>query len=479
MNAPLAYPPARAEPPLSTSGSTARDGLLRRLAAAVRERRASAARPLLAALQHLAPSDPAVLEWQARLLALEDRAAEALDLLGHAALSPSLLLCRGELRLQVQNPAGAAADFADAVLAGPASVEARALLGMALSQLGCTADALACLRDAVAGAPGHAAYWQALAQALHTAGDAEAAAATLSNAIARCPADLGLRRSAIMLAMQRRDHAGAAALAELARRAGVADACVLGLLGHALSSLGRHADAALAYADARMLAPEDPYVRHLAAAAGLSPDAGQAAPEYVEVVFDGYAPRFDAHIGSLGYRIPGVLRAELAAWDGAGPVLDLGCGTGLAAAALAGLPLGPFIGVDLSSGMLARAAGGRRYAELHHAEIGAFLTRETRSFPLILAADVLPYFGDLAPLLRLAAPRLAPCGTMLASVEDLGGEGTWRLGRLGRYQHTATHVRDAAGQAGLHVAVLRPEAVRQEGNAPVPGLFVVLRKEAS
>ncbi len=139
---------------------------------------------------------------------------------------------------------------------------------------------------------------------------------------------------------------------------------MLGLLGHALSSLGRHDEASGAYAEALKLAPEDPYVRHLVAAAGLVPDLGRAPPDYVRVVFDGYATRFDAHLMGLGYRIPGLVRAIVAATPpeeraGTGPVLDLGCGTGLMAVALSDLPLGPIVGVDLSRGMLAAAARAR------------------------------------------------------------------------------------------------------------------------
>ncbi len=58
--------------------------------------------------------------------------------------------------------------------------------------------------------------------------------------------------------------------AEEAHAAGVADACLFGLKGHALSSLGRHAEAAEAYAEALKLGPDDPYVRHLVAASGSS-----------------------------------------------------------------------------------------------------------------------------------------------------------------------------------------------------------------
>jgi predicted TPR repeat methyltransferase len=198
----------------------------------------------------------------------------------------------------------------------------------------------------------------------------------------------------------------------------------------------------------------------------------------VRVVCDGDAARFDAHLIGLGYRVPGLARAELAAAAPAGPVLDLGCGTGLMALALSDLVPGPYVGVDLSPRMLAVAAQRGLYAELHEADIEAFLAAGPRRFPLILAGDVLPYFGDLCALLRAVAARLAPRGRFICSAELLEGAPPWRLGPLGRYRHAPAHLSAAAAAAGLAVVRLRPEVIRHEEDAPVAGLFAVLEAAA-
>lgn len=467
---------------LAPAGAGA-DDLIARLRKAVAAGRVTSARPLLAAVQCLARPSAAVATLHARVLLLENKPGAALDVLDRAIAdgldSPVLRHCRGTIRLRQHDTAGAAADLAEALLGDPSLTGAKVLLGLALTRLDRLDDALACLREAVAAAPGNPDYRQALAHALERTGAPAAAAATLAQGIALAPGHVGVRIAAIMLRMQQKDHAGAETLAEQARRDGVADACILGLLGHARSSLGKHEAAAEAYADARKLAPEDPYVRHLAAAAGLSADAGRASPEYVEVVFDGYAPRFDAHLISLGYRIPGVIRAELADWRGPeGPVLDLGCGTGLVGVALSDLPLPPLVGVDMSAAMLAEARRRGLYAGLRHSEICRYLAATPQSHPLILAADVLPYFGDLALLAGLIATHLLPGGTFLGSVEALDpGPRAWRLGRLGRYQHSEAYLRQIAAASGLALTVLRPETVRLEGCVPVPGLFIGMRKE--
>jgi predicted TPR repeat methyltransferase len=468
------------------------DDLLRQIRGLVAGGRVAAARPLLSAVQRLAEPTPEMWELEARLLLREGRAAEAFAVLDRAlALRPdsvSLRLCRAGARAGTGELALAAADAADAVLHAPGDAGAKALLGAVLLELGRATDARACLAEALRAVPQDLDTRLALARAEETLGDWRAALATLRAGIALSPARVRLRTAAILLLVKREAFAEAVAMATAARAEGAADACVLGLLGHALSSLGRHDEASGAYAEALKLAPEDPYVRHLVAAAGLVPDLGRAPPDYVRVVFDGYAPRFDAHLMGLGYRIPGLVRAIVAATPPEGPpegtVLDLGCGTGLMAVALSDLPLGPIVGVDLSRGMLAAAAERGLYAELHECDIAAFLAAEPRQFALALAGDVCPYFGDLTPLLRGAAARLAPGGRFIFSTEALGEAALggaapdmpgWQLGKQGRYRHAAGHIAAAAAAAGLAVEQLRPEVVRYEGDAPVPGLLAVLR----
>jgi predicted TPR repeat methyltransferase len=458
--------------------------LMRQLRSLLAGGRVAAARPLLSAVQRLAQPSPEMWELEARLLLQEGHAAEALAVLDRAlAILPAsvpLLLCRAAARAEAGEFAAAASDAASAVLCEPAHAGAKALLGAVLLELGRTEDAQACLAEALVAQPQDLNTRLALARAQEMRGEWRAALATLEAGIALLPRLVRLRTAAILLLVKQQAFAEAVAMAASARAEGVADACGLGLLGHALSSLGRHDEASDAYAEALKLAPEDPYVRHLVAAAGLVADLGRAPADYVRVVFDGYAPRFDAHLMGLGYRIPGVVRAIVQAAPPAGPVLDLGCGTGLMAVALSDLPIAPFIGVDLSRGMLAAAARRGLYAELHERDIEAFLAAESRRFALLLAGDVLPYFGDLSALLRLAAERIAPGGRFVFSVESLSADGAeglgWRLGKQGRYRHAAAHIAAAAGAAGLAIEQLRAEVVRYEAEAPVPGLLAVLQR---
>jgi predicted TPR repeat methyltransferase len=487
-------------PPPTTSADPAR--LTNRVREMIQLGRVHAARPLLAALRKVTAPSAELDELEGLLLLREGRVADALAELdtavGKAPDVAGLRICRAEARIQINDFTAAAADAAEAVILSPHTAQPKALLGVILIELGRPIEAVTCLAGAVAADPRRPAYRQGLAEAQERAGDPVAAEVTLREGIRLAPGTVALRTAAIMQAMRQREFAAAVTIADAARRDGIADACVFGLLGHALSSLGRHQEALDAYTDALKLAPEDPYVRHLVRAGGILPDAERAPAEYLQAVFDGYAERFEKHLIGLGYRIPGVIRAALLehlALDPAaggqpariGPVLDLGCGTGFLGIVLSDLPLGPLTGIDVSAGMLQQAAAKNLYATLHEADLEAFLAGAERDWAVMLAADVLVYFGALERVLSLTHAALRPHGLFVFSVEEMSGEtgvaadgGSadrgWRLDRQGRYSHTLDYVRHAAVEAGFRVRELRREAVRHEAGAPVPGLLAVLER---
>ena len=163
---------------------------------------------------------------------------------------------------------------------------------------------------------------------------------------------------------------------------------------------------------------------------GAEPLAGMPQA-YVQVLFDQYAPRFEsALVGDLGYRGPALLfKAVLSVRAAAKKpaffkrAIDLGCGTGLAAAAFA-KEVDHFIGVDLSPRMIDKARATGLYAELEVADILQGLRgRPDAAADLILAADVMVYVADLAPVLSEAARVLAPGGLIAFTTETHDGDG--------------------------------------------------------
>jgi predicted TPR repeat methyltransferase len=471
------------------------DTLCRRAGDLIDAGRTGAARPLLAAARRLAPPSPEFTALSARL-AISDGAwghARA-ELDSGIAAAPShagLRQCRADMRSRTGDFEGAARDAAEAVILDPGAPQGKAILGTSLLRLGRTVEAVACLSEALAARPLNAVWRESLATALETAGISDAGLQVLTDGIALSPGSIALRNAAILLCLRRRDFTQADRLAEQARVAGVADACTFGMKGHALSSLGRHEEAGTAYQEAYKLGPDDPYVRHMVVASGALPGANRAPEAYIRTVFDGYANRFDSHLISLGYSIPGAIRSALlthhkiAADLPVGPVLDLGCGTGLAAVAISDLFVGPFTGVDLSRRMLDHARARQLYEALREADIVADLAAHPQHWPLVIAADVLCYFGVLDEVLALVHARLEPGGWFVFSVEELladhdgvvPGNGRWALQRQCRYAHASDYVHEAAIAAGFRIlSTTRLVARREDGGIPVPGLLLTLER---
>lgn len=225
--------------------------------------------------------------------------------------------------------------------------------------------------------------------------------------------------------------------------------------------------------------PNHPVARHIGAAiAGL--DAGERASDaYVRQVFDQFAGEFDDKLlGELGYRAPALLAEAVAGMGGAADgrldVLDAGCGTGLCGPLLRGCAR-RLEGVDLSPGMLERAAARGLYDALAEAELGAFLSARPAAFDLIVAADVFCYFGALNGVLAQAAAALRPGGRLAFTVERLEEEGgaPCRVSPHGRYAHTGRHVRECLTAAGMTVHSITPDVLRYESGEPVAGLVVL------
>jgi predicted TPR repeat methyltransferase len=215
---------------------------------------------------------------------------------------------------------------------------------------------------------------------------------------------------------------------------------------------------------------------------GAEPLAGMPQA-YVQTLFDQYAPRFETSlVDDLGYRGPALLfKAVLSVRSAARKpaffkrAIDLGCGTGLAAAAFAN-GVDHFIGVDLSPRMIERARATGLYDELEVADmLQGLRARGDASADLILAADAMVYVADLAPVLGEAARVLAPGGLLAFTVETHDGEGVV-IGQGLRYAHDTAYVRAVVESAGLKLSLLEDRSARNEDNVPVPGLVAVAAK---
>jgi predicted TPR repeat methyltransferase len=219
--------------------------------------------------------------------------------------------------------------------------------------------------------------------------------------------------------------------------------------------------------------PDDPVRRYLLDAV-LGRRMMAAPTDYIENYFDQFAPQFDSKLlETLQYNAPRQM-AKLVAGHRTGfkQMLDLGCGTGLAAEEL--LALGPtLIGVDLSSGMLAEAAKRGGYTELTKSEAVAYLEATPNRFDLIFAADSLIYFGDLGPLLRAAAGAMMQGGLFALSIELAAGD-SFTLLPSGRFAHSLAYLKATATDFAILEVV--ESNIRLEAGRPVSSLYVIMER---
>lgn len=137
--------------------------------------------------------------------------------------------------------------------------------------------------------------------------------------------------------------------------------------------------------------------------------------EYIRKLFDRYAPTFERHLTEeLQYSTPERMAQVLQQWVNTRTTQstadqpqrwlwhlagDIGCGTGLGAVAFRALAQA-FYGCDLSPRMVEEAKKRESlYTEVVAEEAVAWLQGKPDGFfDLLLAADVLNYMGDLAPM---------------------------------------------------------------------------------
>lgn len=250
-------------------------------------------------------------------------------------------------------------------------------------------------------------------------------------------------------------------------------------MGALLYGWNRVDEAADVYRKWLSLDPDSPVARHLLAACTGREVPARASDDMVRILFAGFADSFDEVLTRLEYRAPALV-AQFAT-EMIGPpaarldILDAGCGTGLC-----GEHFKPFarrlVGVDLSMQMLERAAMRRLYDDLILGELTAYVGAAVANWDLIISADTLVYFGDLAPVMAAAERGLRPGGHLVFTLESASEAEAplgFRINPHGRYSHTEAYVRAVLAAAGLTPRRVTAVHLRLERKKPVEGLLVV------
>lgn len=438
----------------------------------------------------LSPTDPAI--WLNLGVAL-DRAAspsEAAACLERALqLSPNqpdAWTLLGVVRGQLGDRRGAEAAYRAALAQAPGSVSTWQCLGILREQERDCAGAIECFQACVALGQATAAVWGNLGRLYYQIGAVREGYGAYEAALRAEPANAHFARMLSKSRFLRDVSEGASvddALAAYAPAAGVGEESErdrLDLLEVASELFGHsgHIDAAIRVSKKRLeLRPESASAKYLLSALVGEPGMDCSPPDYIVENFDAFAEQFDAKlVGVLGYDVPEQLCAVIRERTSPGRLydtLDAGCGTGLCGPLLRPLA-GHLTGVDLSAKMLELAARRGTYDALVREELTVFLGRATARFELVVAADVLIYFGELAPFFALAANALRPGGLLAFSTELLKGEG-YRILSTGRFAHASAYVESTAAPYFVR-EVLTETTLRLDTSLRVAGNLFALRR---
>ncbi len=354
----------------------------------------------------------------------------------HAAV---LRLIAGLAYSGLRQYAAAIASYTEALALDPEMTSARYNMAIAHKAKGDLAGAIACYRLLLVTAPDHVAARYNLGNALDATGDTAGALACYKAVLERDPT-----------------HTKACS----------------NLGGH-YYDLGKRDAAIQLYQRVLRQAPDHPAATHLLAAlTGNTPDT--APRQYVTEVFDDYATSFESSlIDDLGYRAPTQLAdllRRLTSQDSLGDVLDLGCGTGLMGAALAG-QVTRLTGVDLSEPMLDQARIKGVYDSLIQADLLEHLATSELAHDHVVATDVLIYVGDLDPVFDRLAQRARRPMRFAFSTEYTpeAGQKGYVLRPSGRYAHSHGYIDALAARHGFDPVHKDVRPLRMERGAHLDG----------
>lgn len=318
-------------------------------------------------------------------------------------------------------------------------------LGVVLYKRELYMEAMECYRKAILLNPKNVEVCNNLAVAVHQSGDLTEAAGLCFNAMAidRDFAEVHNTLAAILADMYRSDK-------ELA--IGTAKAWV------------KHC-------------PKNAIAKHTLAAFSGDAKKEKADDEYVKELFDGFAESFNKTLAKLEYGVPKLIASRLEK-NGGGKkdILDLGCGTGLVGEQIKKYAA-KMVGVDLSPKMLEQANKTGVYDDIICSEAISFLGSNEKKFDVIVAGDVLCYFGKLNKIFAYIKLALKDEGRAIFSLEALGGKAAkndFLITESGRFAHSESYIRKSLIKAGFKDKniVITDEILRLENQKPVKGFLV-------
>lgn len=252
-------------------------------------------------------------------------------------------------------------------------------------------------------------------------------------------------------------------------------------LGTLYLKLNQRDEAKTHYERALHLQGHDPELAHILAGLSQEHTPAAAPKEYLQALFDQYAPYYDVHLGQqLQYSVPAqclqTLQHELPNQFHPGigwTLVDLGCGSGLC-----GPLFRPYakrlVGIDISSAMLDVARAKQCYDELLLGDIVDKLD-QMQNVDLLIAADVFTYIGDLEPLFNKVRGVIRNRGYFIFSVEPCF-EKPYQLLPSIRYAHRKDYIETLCAAHQFNVVSFQNIILRQQYGKPLEGYLFLIEK---
>lgn len=199
-------------------------------------------------------------------------------------------------------------------------------------------------------------------------------------------------------------------------------------------------------------------------------------PEYVENLFDVFAPDFDKVLAELGYDSPKNIAHCLGTFlkeksDKKLKILDLGCGSGLCGKEIRkNIKECRLVGVDISANMLQEAKLKNVYDKLIKSNITDCFKIIKSKFDVVAASDVFTYFGRLNLLFSSIADSLKKGGVFVFTVSlNKQNDKDFFLMPSSRFVHSAEYVEKTLADSGFFIVKNEEKILRKEGEKDVVG----------
>lgn len=239
-------------------------------------------------------------------------------------------------------------------------------------------------------------------------------------------------------------------------------------------------DLALKYfEEALRLHPHDEAVKHTIHILKKDKNLSFSPPAYIKALFNSYAGHYDAHmVQGLNYDVPRQMfnmvheNVDMACqtWD----ILDAGCGTGLCGELFKPMA-STLTGVDLADKMLEAAEKKHIYDALIQEDIFTFLKKQQQSYDLILAGDLVVYFGDLQMLFSAVHRSLKTHGLFVFDAE-INDKNSFEVTESGRFAHSKNYLDRLIQHTGFVALAYQNITIRLHNQDAVRGHLYLLRR---